>query len=221
MKNLFLAVLIVGFASAWIFAQEKKAEKKGEMKHEHAAMEQKGGPPPMQAKPGPEITKLIKMFSGSWTAEEKVEPSPMAPKGATGVAKATFKAGPGGLSLIEDYDSPHGSMGPFHGHGVTWWDAKAGAFKGTWCDTMMTDCMVSSMKWQGDKLVADPYPMDQGGQKMVMTSAYTDIKPDAITFEMGMGPTAEQAKKEMTIVYKRAGKAATPAAKKEAMPAKQ
>ncbi len=215
----------VGLIALLVFAvfaasQDKPAQKKsGEMKHEHAAMENKGGPPPV--KPGPEITKLIKMFSGNWTVAESVEPSPMAPKGASGTGRATYKPGPGGLSLIEDYDSPHGSMGPFHGHGLIWWDAKAGMFKGTWCDSMMTDCMVSSMKWQGDKLVADPYPMDEGGQKMVMTSQYSEFKPDSITFEMGMGPTAEQAKKTMTLVYKRAGKAAVPAAKKEATPAKQ
>ena len=216
MKRWVLAVLLVTLASLWMSAQEKKADKKGEMKHDHAAMENKGGPPPV--KPGPEITKLIKMFSGSWTSAEKVEPSPMAPNGATGAGTATFKPGPGGMSLIEEYESPHGSMGPFRGHGVTWWDAKAGAFKGTWCDTMMSDCMLSSMKWQGDKLVGAPYPMDQGGQKIVMTSQYSDIKPDVITFEMGMGPTAEQAKKSMTIVYTRSGKAAAPAAKKEAAP---
>jgi hypothetical protein len=64
--------------------------------------------------------------------------------------------------------------------------------------------------------------MDMGGQKMVMTSSYPDIKPDAITFVMGMGPTAEQAKTTMTIVYMKAAKAATPPAKKdEGAPAKK
>lgn len=218
MKRMTFAVLMCLLASICLWAQEKKADKKGDMKHDHAAMEKKGGPPPMMAKPSAEMTKLIKMFSGNWTAEEKIDPNPMAPKGATGTGKAVFKPGPGGLSLIEEYDSPHGPMGAFHGHGVTWWDEKAGEFKGTWCDTMMTTCMLSSMKWQGDKLVAAPYPMDQGGQKMVMTSQYSEIKPDSITFEMGMGPTPEQAKREMTIVYKRTGK---PAAKKEEAPAKK
>lgn len=220
MKKITFAVAMCLLLSLYVWAQEKKAEKKGEMKHDHAAMEKKGGPPPM-AKPGPEITRLIKMFAGTWATEEKVEPNPMAPKGATGAGRATFKAGPGGLSLIEDYDSPHGPMGAFHGHGVTWWDAKAGMFRGTWCDTMMTACMINGMKWEGDKLVGDPFPMEQGGQKMVMTSQYAEIKPDSITFEMGSGPTAEQAKKEMTIVYKRPAKAAAPAAKKAEAPAKK
>ncbi|MBZ5647826.1 MAG: DUF1579 domain-containing protein [Acidobacteriia bacterium] len=214
MKRLFFAVLIVALASLWVSAQEKKADKKGEMKHDHAAMEKKGGMP-MAAKPAPEMTKLIKMFSGTWTSTEKFEPGPMMPKGGTSKGTATFKAGPGGNSLIEEYSSPHGAMGAFHGHGVTWWDAKAGAYKGTWCDSMAPDCMVGGMKWDGDNIVAIPQEMDMGGQKMVMTSKYSDIKPDSITFTMGMGPTAAQAKTTMTIVYtKQGGMAAAPAAKK-------
>ena len=224
MKKIFLAVLIAALASLSILAQDKKTDNKsdmkhGDMKHDHGDM---SAMPPM-AKPAPEMTKLIKMLSGSWTTDEKVEPGPMAPNGATGKGSATFKAGPGGMSLIEDYNSPHGSMGPFHGHGVTWWDAKSGTYKGTWCDSMTPDCMIGAMKWDGDKLVGIPQEVDMGGHKAVMTSSYTDFKPDSVTYLMGWGPTAEQAKTGMTIVYKKAGaKAATPAAKKdEAAPAKK
>ena len=215
MKKLLFAVLIVGFASLSVTAQDKKADKKSEMKHDHAAMADKGGMPPM-SKPAPEMTKLIKMFSGTWTSAEKFEPGPMMPKGGSSTGSAVFKAGPGGNSLIEEYSSPHGAMGPFQGHGVTWWDAKAGAYKGTWCDSMANDCMVSTMKWDGDKLVAAPVETDMGGQKMTMTSQYSEIKPDKITFEMGMGPSADKAQKTMTIVYTKKGSgSAAPAAKKE------
>ena len=212
MKRLLLAVLIVTFGSLLLLAQDKKTDKKGDMKHDHAAMDH-GAMPPM-AKPAPEMTKLIKMLSGSWTTDEKAEPGPMTPKGATAKGSATFKAGPGGMSLMEDYNSPHGVMGPFHGHGVTWWDAQAGAYKTTWCDSMSPACMVFTSKWKGDQLVGDPLESDMGGQKMVMSSAYTEIKPDKVTFEMGMGMKADQVKKTMTIVYNKAGaKSATPAAK--------
>ena len=213
MRRLVLAVLLVTLASLWISAQEKKAEKKG-------AAKQEAGAPPM-AKPAPEMTRLIKMFAGTWTSAEKFEPSPMVPKGGASQGTATFKAGPGGNSLIEEYTSPHGVMGPFHGLGVTWWDAKAGAFKGTWCDSMTNDCMVGGMKWQGDKIVGIPQTMDMGGQQMVMTSEYRDIKPGSITYTMGMGPTAEQAKTTMTIVYTKAGKPAAAVKKEGAPPAKK
>ncbi len=207
MKRLFLAVLLVTLVSLALSAQEKKAEKKPAAKPEAAA--------PAAAKPDPEMTRLLKMFSGNWTANVKFEPGPMSPQGGTGKGSATFKAGPGGNSMIEEYTGTNGPLGPFHGLGITWWDAKAGAFKGTWCDSMTHDCMVGGMKWQGDKIVGVPQTMDMGDHQMVMTSEYRDIKPGAITYVMGMGPTAEQAKTTMTIVYTKAGKSATPAAKKE------
>ncbi len=226
MKKLFLAVLVVAVASLCLMAQDKDKKtdskgdmKHGDMKHEHGEM---GGMP--MAKPAPEITKLIKMFSGTWTTSEKIEPGPMMPNGGTGKGTAVFKAGPGGHSLIEDYSSPaNATGGPLKGIGITWWDAKAGTYTGTWCDSMTNDCMVGAMKWDGDKLVGIPQEMEMGGHKAVMTSAYSDIKPNQITYTMGMGPTAEQAKTTMTIVYNKAGaKSATPAAKKdEAAPAKK
>ena len=215
MKRMFFAVLVVALGSLWTVAQNKKTDKMGEMKHDHAAMEKKAGGPPA-AKPAAEMTKLIKMFSGTWTTTEKFEPSPMMEKGGSSQGMATFKAGPGGNSLIEEYISPHGAMGPFKGHGVTWWDAKAGAYKGTWCDSMTPDCMVGGMKWAGADIVGTPQEMDMGGHKMVMTSKYSDIKPDSITYTMGMGPTADQAKTTMTIVYTKTGvKPSGPASKKE------
>ncbi len=214
MKRLLIAILTVALASLWLGAQEKPAEKKsGEMKHDHAAMEKKGAPP--AAQPSPEITKLIKMFSGTWTTSEKFEPSPMIEKGGSSKGTATFKAGPGGNSLFEDYSSPHGALGPFRGHAVIWWDAKEKVVKGVWCDSMAPTCMIGGSKWEGENLVSIPQEMDMGGgQKMVMTSKYSDIKPDSFTYTMGMGPSADKAKTSMTIVYSKAGKTTAPVAKK-------
>jgi len=57
------------------------------------------------AKPAPEMQKLSKIVVGTWSTTEKHEPSPWAPKGATGKGTAVFKNGPGGLSVIEEYKS--------------------------------------------------------------------------------------------------------------------
>ena len=213
MKRYLALVLVLALAGVAASAQEKKAEKKSGAKSETAAP---------AAKSNPEMARLLKMFSGNWVANVKFEPSPMAPKGGTGKASAVFKAGPGGNSMIEEYTGNNGPMGPFHGLGVTWWDANAGAFKGTWCDSMAQTCMVGGMKWQGDKIVGIPQTMDMGGQQTVITSEYRDLKPGSITYSMGAGPTAEQAKTTFTIVYTKPPKAKSekPAAKKEADPAK-
>jgi len=60
------------------------------------------------SKPSPEMQKLSKMVVGTWNFTEKQEPSPWAPKGATGKGTAVFKNGPGGLSVIQDYKSSGG-----------------------------------------------------------------------------------------------------------------
>ena len=181
-----------------------------------AAAQDKPADTGMQApKPAPEMQKLIKAFAGTWTTAEKFEPSPMMPKGGSSKGMATFRPGPGGMSVLEEYKSPHGAMGPFMGHGVIWWDADSKAYKSLWCDSMTPKCEIGTSRWAGDTIVADPTPMEMpGGQKMVMTGKYTDIKPGSFAFTMGMGPTAEQAQKTMTITYTKA--AAKPAAKPEA-----
>jgi hypothetical protein len=125
-----------------------------------------------------------------------------------------FKNGPGGLSLIQDYKSS-GAMGSFAGHGVMWWDAKAGGYQGIWCDSMTAaGCTVNKgiTKWDGNNLVGTD-EMDMMGQKMAVKEAWTDITPNSFTFTMEGGPPGGEMKRMMTIKYTRAG-AAKPEVKK-------
>ena len=68
-------------------------------------------------KPSPEMTKLIQMMSGNWTVSEKQFPNPMMPNGGTGEGTASLTPGPGGLSLMENYQTTSG-MGSFKGFGT-------------------------------------------------------------------------------------------------------
>jgi len=156
-------------------------------------------------KPSPEMQKLSKMAVGTWSVAEKHEPSPWAPKGATGKGIAVFKNGPGGLSLVQDYKSSS-SMGGLAGHGVMWWDAQAGGFKGIWCDSMSpTGCAVNKgiAKWDGNNLVGSD-EMDMMGQKVALKETWTDITPDSFTFKIEGGPPGGEMKLMMTIKYMRA-----------------
>ena len=87
-------------------------------------------------KPDPQMTKMIKMMSGTWTVTEKSDPNPMMPKGGTGKGTATMTPGPGGMSLMEKYHSSGMMGGNFSCFGTFWWDPKANAYRGVWCDTM-------------------------------------------------------------------------------------
>ena len=157
------------------------------------------------AKPSPEMQKLSKTVVGTWSVAEKHEPSPWAPKGATGKGTTVFKNGPGGLSLVQDYKSSS-SVGSFAGHGVMWWDAQAGGYKGIWCDSMTpAGCTVNKgiTKWEGNNLVGSD-EMDMMGQKVAVKEMWTDITPDSFTFRMEGGPPGGDMKPVMTIKYTRA-----------------
>jgi Protein of unknown function (DUF1579) len=156
-------------------------------------------------KPSPEMQKLSKMMVGTWSTTEKMEPAPWAPKGSTGKGIAVFKNGPGGLSLVQDYKSS-GSMGSFTGHGVMWWDPKAGGFKSIWCDSgTPSGCGVSTglAKFEGDNLVGTDEE-DMMGQKVAMKNTWTDVTPNSFTFSTDGGPPGGEMKHVMTIKYARA-----------------
>ncbi|MGI9103260.1 MAG: DUF1579 family protein [Terriglobales bacterium] len=164
-------------------------------------------------KPSPEMQKLTKMMAGTWNTAEKMEPM-MGMPASEGKGTATFTRGPGGLSLIQNYSS-QGSMGKFSGHGVSYWDDKAKAYSGLWCDSMTPGgcANAGTSKWEGDKLVGT-MEMDMGGKKETMRMTYSDIKPDSMLFTMESSENGGPMKKTGTIEYTRA--AAAPAAAKPA-----
>jgi len=156
------------------------------------------------AKPAPEMTKLIKTLSGNWNVTEKHEANPMMPNGGDGKGTARIWAGPGGMSLVENYSST-GAMGSFKGMGTWWWDPKAQVFHGLWCDNMTPNgCDTSgSTKWDGDKLVGTMQG-DMNGQMMTMRFIYSDFKPDSCVMTMEMGPDESKLQKSMTVTYTKA-----------------
>ncbi len=159
--------------------------------------------------PAPEMTKLIKSLSGTWAVAEKHYPNPMMPNGGTGKGTATLTPGPGGLSLVEKYHSVGAMGGNFNGMGVFWWDPKAQAYRGLWCDNLTpSGCDASgTTKWEGDNLVGN-MEGDMNGQKMVTRFTYSDWKPNSFVMTMEMGPDSSSLKKAMTITYTKAGMAA-------------
>jgi len=157
-------------------------------------------------KPAPEMTKLIKAMSGTWTVTEKHYPNPMMPNGGTGKGTAVLTPGPGDLSLVEKYHSSGAMGGSFNGMGVFWWDPKVQAYRGLWCDTMTPSGCDNggTTKWEGDNLVGS-MEADMGGQKMVSRFTYSDWKPNSFVMTMEMGTDPKSLAKAMTITYTRAG----------------
>ena len=204
-----LALCAVALLTVSAMAQDKPAAKaaKTATPKTQPAM---GGMPPMP-KPSPEFQKLAKVLVGTWNTAEKFE-SMMGMPAAEGKGKAVITRGPGGMSLIETYNSAS-TMGKFSGHGVFWWDDKAKSFAGVWCDTMTPHGCDSggTSKFEGDDLVGT-MEMEMYGKKMKMKNTYTNIKPDSFTFNMETSTDGGPMQKSGTIEYTRA---AAPAAEKK------
>src|SRR5262249_42381470 len=85
--------------------------------------------PPLKPKQtSPEMQKLFNTFLGIWSVTEKIEPSATLPKGGSGQGDEVYKAGPGGVSLIEEIHLKEGAR-DISGLGVGWWDDKVKGFR--------------------------------------------------------------------------------------------
>lgn len=197
----FSLAMLLAFCTMALFAQQKNDKTSTQTKPSAkpaASME--------LPKPGPEMQKLSKMLVGNWTVHESHEAGEMMPAGSS-TGTATYKLGPGGFSVVEDF-STSGSLGKFKGTGTFWWDPKQQVYRGVWCDSMTPTCDPgSTAKWEGEKLIAKGESEMPDGSKTYMREEYTDITPSSFTFIMYGGPNAESLKKFMTIKYTRAGAA--------------
>src|SRR5215813_10317573 len=148
------------------------------------------------SKPAPEMEKLIRMWSGHWTTIEIFEPSAEMPHGKQDKGAETMRPGPGGLSLIGDYES-HGA--PF-GHLVVTWIPQEKVYKSYWTDLGQPGVSVSVGKWDGDKLVFTSID-ESTGKKILTRDTYSDITPTSFTDTLEPGPEAGPMKKILTVKY--------------------
>src|SRR5262249_7856070 len=148
------------------------------------------------AKPAPEMERLIKMWAGHWTTVELFEPSDEMPKGRQDKGSETMRPGPGGFSLIGDYES-HGAH---FGHLVVTWIPQEKVYKSYWTDLTQPGVSVSTGKWDGDKLVFTSID-ESTGKKILSRDTYSDITPTSFTDTLESGPVGGPMKKVLTVKY--------------------
>ena len=204
MKRISLVFALLACAM-FLLAQEK-TEKASKPDHAH---HQAANPAaPQMPKPSAEMQKLSKLLVGTWRTSEKMEPMPEMglPNGGSGTGTEVVKAGPGGFSVVVDYKS-HGPMGPFAGHGVTFWDAKEQAYKSFWTDSMGGQGEFTTGKWEGNDLVFTG-ESEMQGKKYKTQQKFTEITPTSFTFKLASAEEGQPMKEGMTIKYKKVGGAA-------------
>jgi hypothetical protein len=113
-------------------------------------------------KPDENHAKLQRL-AGTWTGEEKMNPSPWGP-GGTAIGRYQCRMAVDGFFLIQDYVQETDGKPSYHGHGILGWDGEKKAFAWYWVDSMgQVPAAPSRGQWTGDTLVMEHEPM--GGRR--------------------------------------------------------
>jgi hypothetical protein len=180
-----------------------------------ARLEQQSSPPKTTgmnaAQPAHEIQTLTKALAGRWSTYEKYEANELTPNGGEGHGETTFRPGPGGFTLEEEYRSQT-PAGELLGFGVIWWDATKG-LQHLWCINLNpTGCEMfpgppqPGPAWDGKQLVLH-VESERDGKRVVFHEMISDITPTSFTQTADIGESGTPLKRWFTIHATRAGEA--------------
>jgi len=130
----------------------------------------------------PELEKLSFLI-GEWHYTEKYEKSRMMPDGGTseGIYRATV--GPGGHSILTDFEEKTGPMAGAAGHEVITWDAEKSSYAAYAFVSDGPGCFTRAGTWEKDQLVFTR-EMNARGKTVRMRFVYTEARPDSSVIEV-------------------------------------
>jgi Domain of unknown function (DUF4440) len=184
LTTLLLAMGLGCAAAAW--GQETEAQQPA----------QPAGQQP--AHPPSEMQALIRALTGRWTIREKFEPDEWTPNGGSGEGEETWRAGPGGFTLLEEIHD-NGAGGELYGVAFLWWDQDRG-FQSLWCDqNNPKGCDLAGLvvQWDGRQLTFD-MEVPRGDGKVLTHEVFTNITPDSFEQTMDIGETSDTMKRWLT-----------------------
>ena len=149
------------------------------------APQTKETPSPVKSELAPEMQKLSFLI-GDWHYTQKYEKSPMMPEG--GASEGTYRAtiGPGGHSILTDFEEKTGPMAGSAGHEVITWDAEKSAFVAYAFVSDGPGCFMRTGNWEKDQLVF-ARGLNVQGKRLRMRFVYTEARPDSIAIEVYVG----------------------------------
>jgi ketosteroid isomerase-like protein len=144
--------------------------------------------------PSPEMQKLFTAQLGRWSQREE------RPDGSTGVGEATWRSGPGGMSLVEN-EFIRSSRGEMDGLSVTWYDKDSQGYRTIWCSNKERNgCLVTSKlaRWEGEEFVLRD-EFESNGKKLSYKEVESKITPTTYTLTSYIGETGGELKATSTI----------------------
>jgi len=146
------------------------------------------------------MQRLFNAFLGTWQVTEKIEPSETLPSGGVGEGTEVYRAGPGGVSIIEEIHLKE-STGEISGLGIGWWDEKAHGYKALWCDSQNPNgciLMAHFARWEGDRFVLRD-EFEKNGKKFNFKEVFSEITPTSFTQTLYEGEVGKELKRLLTI----------------------
>jgi Protein of unknown function (DUF1579) len=133
---------------------------------------------PVRPEPGPEMDQL-KFLRGYWHYSSVYEKSSFYPAGGKASGTYISSDGPGGFSLIVEFQgtSPDGRE---VGHEVITWDPKENAYKSYIFGNTAPGCVIETGHWEGNTLIFDAELEVVNGDKLHLQTAITATSDDTI-----------------------------------------
>jgi len=129
-----------------------------------------------------------------------VEPRAGVPAGGVGQGTEVWRPGPGGLSLIEEFNARRGER-EVSGLGVIWWDTPAQGYRVVWCASRRSDgCLIMSKlaHWEGGQfVVANEFERD--GAQYAYREVFSDLTAASFTQTIYEGEASGKLQRVLTI----------------------
>lgn len=149
----------------------------------------------------PQMERLNKALAGEWLAEETYDTSELLPAGGKGRSTESYRVGPAGMSLIEEYHGD-GPTGKSWGTGIIWWDSETAGFHFVWCDSYTLDrgCRASSQagRWEGDSYIQTDVH-EVSGKKVFEKEIWSGFTQNSYVQTLYVGDAADNLKRFVTI----------------------
>lgn len=127
------------------------------------------------------------------------------PNGVVNTGEETWRAGPGGYTLLEE-EHLRLSEGDAFLLGIIWWNKTTKTLQGMECQNLLPyTCDVKgaqndiTMSWDGKRYVIDEIETSKSGQKSLWHEAWSDITPTSFTQTGEYGPPGGERKRLFTI----------------------
>lgn len=138
------------------------------------------------AQPAAELQSLIQALSGKWVVKVRFEPNPEMPNGFAATGEETWRAGPGGFTLLEEERDPT-PAGDVFLLGIIWWDSKMKSLHGMECNNQLPyTCDLKgaqndiTMTWDGRQFAIEEQEL-HNGKKTVWHELWSDITATSFT----------------------------------------